>query len=78
MKIKTAILCIMLLSHIAIFAQDDNEKSGTCGNNLTWELIGTTIHISGHGSMTNFTTRYVGPSEDELEEIGRASCRERV
>jgi len=78
MKIKTAILCIMLLSHIAIFAQDDNEKSGTCGNNLTWELIGTTIHISGHGSMTNFTTRYVGPSEDELEDGQQLSERQKA
>ena len=32
-----------------------SEASGTCGDNLTWELVGDTLTISGDGKMEDFT-----------------------
>ena len=45
----------------------DAPTSGYCGNptvnngeNVTWELTGTTITISGNGAMANFDSPYMG------------------
>ena len=32
--------------------------SGTCGKNLKWKLMGTTLTISGTGAMTNYALSY--------------------
>ena len=32
--------------------------SGTCGKNLKWKLMGTTLTISGTGAMTNYASSY--------------------
>ncbi len=77
MKLFIAILCLMVVGQI-VQAQDDNETSGTCGENLTWKLEGNTIHISGNGPMTNFTTRYMGPSEDEIENVESLTERQKA
>lgn len=61
------LISILLTATIAISAQS-RETSGTCGSGLTWELRGTTIYISGMGPMNNFTTRYMGPSNEEGED----------
>ncbi len=55
-KIITAIILVgFMLSMISItgFATD-NPTSGTCGDNLTWELNGTTLTISGFGDMEDY------------------------
>ena len=41
---------------IADFAQ---SFSGQCGDNLYWELIETTLHITGSGEMYNYTSNTV-------------------
>ena len=36
--------------------------SGTCGENLTWDLDGSTLMISGTGAMTDYdSTSFRGP-----------------
>jgi len=67
MRLMLYIVCLSFFATISIFAQE-SETSGSCGSGLTWELNGTTIHISGMGPMSNFTTRYVGPEKNEEEE----------
>ncbi len=65
MKIVKVIAIAMLLSTTVGAQVATDETSGTCGDNLKWEFDGTTIHISGSGAMTNFTTRYIGPQSDQ-------------
>lgn len=76
MKITISIACLIWATAMA--CAQDNETSGSCGENLTWELSGTTIHISGSGAMTNFTTRYMGPPEDEVEDVSKLTERQKA
>ena len=48
------VLCILtgIAPQISLTAY---ASSGTCGDNLTWELVGNTLTISGKGDMNNFT-----------------------
>ena len=41
-----------------------DDVSGTCGNSLTWTLIGDTLTISGQGAMTNYTEKEMAPWYD--------------
>ncbi len=67
---------------VTVYPQDDVEfvaipaevsQSGTCGDHLTWELVGETLVISGQGEMTDFAHRpdeafVEGAQEDEPSE----------
>lgn len=59
---------LFVLSALIDISAQQRETSGSCGPDLTWELRGTTIYITGSGPMNNFTTRYVGPDNNEDDE----------
>ena len=50
-------MAAILLSGLGGFAQ----TSGTCGANLTWNLSGETLTISGTGKMTDYSSSGGGP-----------------
>ena len=51
MKNKLLTLFLALAASVGtLFAQ-----SGTCGDNLTWNLSDGTLTITGTGAMTNYT-----------------------
>ncbi len=50
MKTKLLLSAMILSMSLSLFAQ-----SGTCGDNLTWNLSDGTLTISGTGAMTNYT-----------------------
>ena len=57
MKTKFLTLLLALVASVGtIFAE-----SGTCGNNLTWNLTNGTLTISGTGTMTNWTYDSLAP-----------------
>ena len=47
------VLCFVLTLLPAAFA-DSAPTSGTCGDNLTWRLDGSTLTISGTGDMDDY------------------------
>ncbi len=49
------IICTILCIFSALSITASAASSGSCGKNLTWTLAGTTLTISGEGSMTNYT-----------------------
>ena len=50
MKTKLLLAAMMLSMSLSLFAQ-----SGTCGDNLTWNLSGGVLTITGTGDMTNYS-----------------------
>ena len=52
MKTKLFLLIFALIANISLSAQ----TSGTCGNNLTWNLINGVLTISGTGDMMNYAS----------------------
>ena len=51
MKKLLFFIAALLLTHLPMRAE-----GGTCGTNLTWDLTGGTLTISGTGDMTDFLT----------------------
>lgn len=41
-----------------------NAASGTCGDGLNWEMVGSVLTISGKGEMSNFTEQNPAPWSD--------------
>ncbi len=60
MKRISTLLIIAIIFAISVFAQTKTPtiiSSGTCGNNLTWQLTSDSVlTISGTGEMNNFTS----------------------
>lgn len=44
-------------------------ESGTCGENLTWDLTNGVLTISGTGDMTNFNDEIPAPWHEHMESI---------
>ncbi|MCQ2226873.1 MAG: leucine-rich repeat domain-containing protein [Bacteroidales bacterium] len=66
MKMLLLIFLCSMASYV--LAQD---RSGSCGDGLTWRMQGSTVIISGNGPMSNFTTRYVGSDDmGDVDEFG--------
>ena len=56
---KTKLLFFMLTMALSIgFA---SAESGTCGENLTWDLTDGVLTISGTGKMTNYMNYISAP-----------------
>ena len=66
MKKQLLLLVMMLLPMVAMA-----DKSGTCGDNLTWTLVESTgtLTISGSGAMNNYTTYSIAPWYDDRAKI---------
>ena len=65
---KQLLLFVMMLLPIVASA----DKSGTCGDNLTWTLVESTgtLTISGSGAMNNYATYYsIAPWYDDRAKI---------
>jgi hypothetical protein len=58
-------LLLLLTGSAAGFAQD---HTGTCGENLTWELTGTVLTIKGTGMMTDYSSETKSPWYSEYSE----------
>ena len=54
-------LCLSL--YLPAFAEEI-ETSGTCGENVTWELSDTTLTISGAGAMGSTPWNYLVSTEN--------------
>ena len=49
------LLLVMMLTATTAWAQGPGQvASGSCGDNLTWELMGNTLTISGSGAMYDY------------------------
>lgn len=65
-RLLSLVLCLGILLSLSAVAHAD--KAGTCGENLTWRLEGTTLTISGKGAMWNYNLGG-SPWNDECERI---------
>ncbi|MCD7768405.1 MAG: leucine-rich repeat protein, partial [Oscillospiraceae bacterium] len=59
-KLKTVLVLLLTFGLAALFstaalADDNNIKSGTCGDNLTWVLEDGVLTISGEGEMDSYS-----------------------
>ena len=45
---------VIMILQTSVLVQAADEKSGKCGDNLTWKLDGTTLTISGKGGMYDY------------------------
>ncbi len=70
-KLCSVFLCLVLLcavlpmGAVAVSA----ETSGTCGDNLTWDLIDGVLTVSGTGAMTEFVNEESVPWNDSRSSI---------
>ena len=44
---------VSLVAFLLCFTLNLRAQSGTCGTNLTWELVNDTLIITGSGAMNN-------------------------
>ena len=51
-------------THKETLIKNDNEKNGTCGENVNFTMINTSLSIYGIGQMTNYTIT-TAPWEDQ-------------
>lgn len=71
-RLMALLLCVLMLIPCIPAAQAEGE-SGYCGQNLTWNLLGGTLTISGSGAMYNYDTPDSVPWSHLREEIVRLS-----
>ena len=64
-------LCLMMVLTVIFSIAANAETTGKCGDNITWEISGTTLIISGEGEMYDYEPTpllpitYVVPWSDE-------------
>ena len=64
-------LCLMMVLTVIFSIAANAETTGKCGDNITWEISGTTMIISGEGEMYDYEPTpllpitYVVPWSDE-------------
>ena len=66
-RIMALVTALLLLVPIAVVA---NAESGTCGDKLKWEVVGSVLTISGKGKMDNYKEKAPAPwSELEITTV---------
>ena len=78
-RIFSALLAVLLcVGLFAFVAAPVSAESGTCGDNLTWNLENGVLTISGAGSMTTYTERNMAPWLAVSERIQRVVVEQGV
>lgn len=69
------IVCLVILALACGFCPivQAEEKSGDCGEGLSWSLEGGTLTISGSGDMTDFTEEDMAPWYEYRDDILRVT-----
>ena len=55
------VVMVLTLIPVSVGATEETATNGTCGDNLTWQLDGDTLRISGSGQMESYSMYNVAP-----------------